>query len=85
MKSTTQVYEQDKRVSNLLFATTKAAIERVHPETGGSLHLAHNWGNEAAKAAIEQHQNRQHIIYAVSQRLYKVAFKQEYPEHLSNK
>ena len=63
MKTTAQIYEQDNRVSKLLWEVTSAAIKRVHPDTGGSLHLAHNWGNAEAQTILEQHSQRQHLLY----------------------
>lgn len=29
-------------------------VARVHPETGGHLGLVHNWGNAAAREAVEK-------------------------------
>ena len=85
MKTTSQIYEQDNRVYKLLTEVTMAAIKRVHPDTGGSLHLAHNWGNSEAKAILEKHSKREHIIYTLFQKYYHKAFCLQYPNHLKAK
>ena len=85
MKTTSQVYSQDNRVSKLLWQVTSAAIARVHPETGGNLHIAHNWGNDEAQQLLEQFRDRQHRIFTISRELYRKAFKMEYPNHTANR
>lgn len=85
MKSTSQVYEQGIRLSQLLHEVTTQNIERVHPETGGSLHLSHNWGNEAALKYLEQYRNRQSLLYDLGKRYYHIAFCAQYPQHSSCK
>ena len=53
MKTTRNIYDQHQRIYASLISVTKMRIERSHPETGGNLLCAHNWGNDGAKAAIK--------------------------------
>lgn len=82
MKSTSSIYDQDSRVHRLLCEVTMASIKRVNPETGGSMHLAHNWGNEEAQKLLEQHRNREHFLFNLFKKHYHVAFCREYPDHM---
>lgn len=36
----------------------RAKLARLDPRTGGNLGLVHNWGNEAARAAVEHADKR---------------------------
>lgn len=85
MKSTSQIYEQSDRLSKLLHIVTTNAIKRVHPETGGNIHLAHNWGNDEAQKILEQYRDRQSLIFNLGRKHYHLAFKRQYPEHLASK
>ncbi len=85
MKKVSDIYEQEKRVSNLLWHNSTTQIKRVHPETGGSLHLTHNWGNEEATKILQVHQDRQSKLYHLFQKHYHVAFCAQYPNHSAAK
>lgn len=85
MKTTSQIYEQDNRISRLLWEVTSQNIKRVHPDTGGNLHLAHNWGNDEAQKYLEQHSKRQSFIFHLFQKYYFRAFVRQYPNHTRSK
>lgn len=84
MKSTATIYDQQERVYKLLYANAIRQMSQIDPATGGSLHLAHNWGNEKAQQYLQQYQRRCEILTALFTKYYRRAFKYEYPAHLSN-
>lgn len=84
MKSFSTIYDQHARIHTLLYQVTTANIKRVHPDTGGSIHLAHNWGNEAAKQYLDQYLNRQIMLSKLFNKYFHNAFKIAYPNHLNS-
>lgn len=50
--------------------TLQARVAALHPETGGHLGLAHNWGNAAAREAIRRADSRWQRISAALDRRY---------------
>jgi hypothetical protein len=85
MKTTGQIYDQYDRTTDLLYVVTIQKLKKAHPETGGSLHLAHNWGNEEAQKILSIHFDRLSKIHRIYEKLYRKAFRIQYPDHLSNK
>jgi len=84
-KTTAQLRAQELRINKLLWENTTSQIKKVHPETGGSLHLCHNWGNVEAQKYLQQHQDRESKLFSAFREHYTQAFKKEYPEHMINR
>lgn len=84
-KTTKQIYEQQKRVSDLLHQVTVQAVKRADATTNGNIHLAHNWGNEEAVKELDRYYERMIKLNRIQDRLYKQAFAREYPGHLMAK
>ena len=73
MKTTGNIYDQHQRIYASLMNVTKMRIKRAHPETDGNSLLAHNWGNDEAKAVLKwsyEQSNKEHAVY---ERLYNIA------------
>ena len=82
MKTLTEIYEQQTRIYNLLQNVTTSQIKKAHPDTGGNMLLAHNWGNESAQKILSIHQNRSSFLFKLFQKHYHIAFCKTYPNHL---
>lgn len=85
MKTTNEIFLQQMRVDKLLWEVTSKLINKVHPQTGGSLHLAHNWGNDEAKKHLDRHKDRQIFLNSLFGSHYKRAFIRQYPNHILSK
>lgn len=85
MKTLTEIHEQENRIYNLLHTVSSNQIKKVHPETGGSLHLAHNWGNEAAQNILSIHRERSSFLFKLFKKHYHTSFCNTYPDHLAAK
>jgi hypothetical protein len=85
MKTTSQIYEQQNKIYSLLYNVTSQNINRVNPETGGNLHLAHNWGNDEAQKYLEQYNDRSSFLFRLINKHYHIAFCAQYPDHLTCK
>ena len=84
-KTTSQIYDQEKRISKLSFLNITNKINQADPNTGGNLMLTNNWGNEKAVLLLKSYQDKQSKLYNLFQKYYRNAFKNEYPNHLANK
>ena len=67
MKSLTEIHEQQTRIYNLLQNVTTSQIKKVHPDTGGNMLLAHNWGNEQAQKILSIYQSRSSFLFKLFQ------------------
>ncbi|MEP2668961.1 MAG: hypothetical protein ABJH04_08195 [Cyclobacteriaceae bacterium] len=84
VKSTATLLRQQERIWKLLLAQTKHFISEAHPETGGNMLLANNWGNEKAKALVRQFYERCSRNFNILKVKYKIAFALENPEHVTS-
>jgi len=73
MKTTSRIYDQHQRIYASLMNVTKLRIRRAHPETDGNSLLAHNWGNDEAKAALAWSYEQSKREREVYERLYDIA------------
>ena len=72
-KTTAQIYAQRQSIFSRAMRLADREAARVHPETGGSQHLVHNWGNAQAKAAVAYQWTRWRKIEVMAVRLYAAA------------
>lgn len=73
MKTTQQLYDQHRRISNRIFANARRFARIAHPETDGAALLCHNWGNDASKAVWKRAYARLGREYDLYNRLYDLA------------
>lgn len=50
MKTTRQIYDQQRAISLKIFANARKFARIAHPETDGADLMCHNWGNAESKA-----------------------------------
>lgn len=62
------VSERARVLSDMAWQLAIKNAARAHPDTGGSPLLVHNWGNDAARAAMRRKDRRTDIIYSWQQR-----------------
>lgn len=85
MKTVSEIYNQYQRICSALAAAKRNNILKADPQTDGIEMLAHNWGNDAAKKAIQDADKRRYKIGAIYEEAYFKAFKMEYPDHIISK
>ena len=85
MKTTQQLFAQEKRLNSLIWQIGKREMKRADPDTDGNPMLVNNWGNEASKRSSEKMYNRLSRLFHVFREKYNEAFALEYPNHLMSK
>lgn len=85
MKTVSEIYNQYQRICSALAAAKRNNILKADPRTGGIEMLAQNWGNDAAKKAMHDANQRRYKIGAIYEEAYFKAFKREYPDHITSK
>lgn len=84
-KRTNEIYEQLCRIYDTHAIIKRALIKKSDPDTGGNEMLCHNWGNDDARRIMDERNIRMEKIQKLFNERYKIAFAQEYPDHISNK
>lgn len=84
MKTTKSVYAQQTRISKLLYENTRNQIRIAHPETDGNFMLCGNWGNVDARVYLSRMYDREIKLFHLFAKYFAIAFKFEYPNHLSS-
>ena len=78
MKTSRDVYDQQRRISLKIFANARRFARIAHPETDGADLMCHNWGNAESKAVWIRAYKRLNRLHDTYKNLYDLA---EHAQH----
>lgn len=72
MRTSLQIAQKGERIHKQMTELYKSRIRSVHPETGGNMMLASNWGNESAASLVREYNRRsEYLTYLRAAMYYK--------------
>lgn len=78
MKTTRQIYDQQRAISLKIFANARRFARIAHPETDGADLMCHNWGNAESKAVWIRAYKRLNRLHDTYKNLHDLA---EHAQH----